>query len=156
MKIKTSELTDRALDWAVAKAVGAIGPCQIYENDPRIGLLVGGSATLKSGAVVGEHRPEYVIFENGEGNWHPSVDWAQGGLLIEREQITLTPPDSPGLAAMGVGEGRWGAGGVPPCKCYQTAEGMNYGETPLIAAMRAIVTAQLGEEIEVPKELVKS
>lgn len=141
MKTKTSELTGGALDWAVAKAMGAIGPCQIHEGDPRVGLLVGGSAILKSGTVVGERRPEYVIFESGEGDWHPSIDWAQGGPLIVKHQI--------GFAR------RVGGWAASVDETGYTCLAVEFGDTHLIAACRAIVAAEIGEEVDVPAELCK-
>jgi hypothetical protein len=59
MKIKTSELTGAALDWAVAKCEGAING-----DDLDIGFIL-------------------------EGGYSPSTDWAQGGPIIERELISL-------------------------------------------------------------------
>lgn len=63
--------------------------------------------------------------------WQPSTDWAQGGPIIERESITLDLFD----------DGVW------------MASEYKEGPTPLVAAMRAYVTAKMGEEINVPEEL---
>ena len=62
MKIKTSELTGAALDWAVAK-------CE--------GKKVGYEFTLFSPVVIVGLDP-----------YEPSEDWAQGGPIIEREGIS--------------------------------------------------------------------
>ena len=60
MKIKTSELTGAALDWAVAKCEGiGLGP---------------------RGFVVYYHEGEPAM-------WQPSTDWAQGGPIIDRMQL---------------------------------------------------------------------
>lgn len=56
-----------------------------------------------------------------------STDWNAGGPIIERERIDITSH----------GDG-WSAG-------YGQAE---YGQTPLIAAMRAYVASKLGQEVE--------
>lgn len=61
----------------------------------------------------------------------PSTDWAQGGPIIEREGIALLPP---GIAEMPGFEGR--------------------RETLLIAAMRCYVASKLGDEVDVPEELL--
>ena len=61
MKIKTSELTVTALDWAVAK-------CE--------GKKVGYEFTLFSPVVIVGLDP-----------YEPSEDWAQGGPIIEREKM---------------------------------------------------------------------
>jgi hypothetical protein len=69
MKIKTSELTGAALDWAVAKCEGVSfvhGDCE-YELDGRV---------FQRGGCSVERRY--------------STDWTQGGPIIEREGITLT------------------------------------------------------------------
>jgi hypothetical protein len=68
-----------------------------------------------------------------------STDWAQGGPIIEREAIQLTPDEYTGT---------WSA--------YMTNEGEPYvgtGQTPLIAAMRCYVASQLGDEVEIPEGL---
>jgi hypothetical protein len=58
--MKTNELTDAALDWAVAKAEGiSLGP---------------------RGSIVYYHEGEPAM-------WHPSTDWSQAGPIIEREKI---------------------------------------------------------------------
>lgn len=97
--MKTSELTDRALDWAVN---------QIEEccDDP--------------------YPPMF------------STNWAQGGPIIEREEIYLNPNN---------GNDLWFA--------ETTIDGPRgeYGPTPLIAAMRCFVASKLGDEVEIPEEL---
>lgn len=70
----------------------------------------------------------------------PSTDWSHGGPLIEKFGVMLIDPGAPK-------EGEWEAstsGDTDFCS----------GATPLIAMCRAIVAAKLGEEIEVPEELV--
>jgi len=67
--------------------------------------------------------------------YKPSTNWAQGGPIIEREGLTLTHQAD-----------RWAA---------QTDEDIfSYGPTPLIAAMRCFVSSRLGDEVDVPDELV--
>ena len=65
MKIKTSELTDAALDWAVAA-------CE--SNKP---YVVG--AEVYAPNIYGD----YELF-------NPSAEWAQGGPIIEREAIAVS------------------------------------------------------------------
>ena len=72
-----------------------------------------------------------------EKNWRPSTDWAQGGPIIERE----------GIALKRIIDG-WRA----------TRDWIRYdfiGPTPLIAAMRCYVASKLGDEVELPKELLQ-
>lgn len=76
----------------------------------------------------------------------PSTNWAQGGPLIEREELGLKRnapcsqgrewEASPSITAKGAG-GKWG-----------------YGPTPLIAAMRCYCCTKLGEYVDIPDELV--
>jgi hypothetical protein len=63
MKVKTSELTGAALDWAVAKAEGNVQ----LQYDSREGLII-----------------RNIL---GWIPYRPSVAWQQGGPIIEREYI---------------------------------------------------------------------
>ena len=65
-----------------------------------------------------------------------STDWAQGGQIIEREGISIyrMTPD-------------WSA-------AYNPSGAAQDGPTPLIAVMRCLVAAKLGDEVEVPDELL--
>ena len=106
--MKTSELTGAALDWAVAK-------CEGLECTEDMGLLV---------------------VEGADGYYSPSIKWAQGGAIIEREGIELL------CETLGF---RWVA---MPQKGPEWS-----GPTPLIAAMRCYVVSKLGYEVELPEEL---
>jgi len=118
--MKTSELTGAALDWAVAK-------CLTLAEDAR-------------GFAVRDGFPE-VLNETWQ-QAQASHNWAQGGPIIEREELTLSysPYDH-------VFYGRtrpW---------CAEKKGRMEYGPTPLIAAMRCYVAGKLGDEIKLPEEL---
>ncbi|MGJ0580723.1 phage protein NinX family protein, partial [Xenorhabdus bovienii] len=67
MKIKTSELTGRALDWAVC-------------------LAIGGAANKDNTEVQAPNR-DYYLLSNGKGNFTPSTDWSQCGQLIEKHHV---------------------------------------------------------------------
>ncbi len=73
-----------------------------------------------------------------------STDWAQGGSIIERERIGLWPS-----ATL---EGMWAA--RPDYEIYPDRLPPAYGPTPLIAAMRCYVASKLGDEVDVPEELL--
>jgi hypothetical protein len=123
--MKTSDLTGPQLDWAVAKCEGI----DLFETDG------------------------WVYDDEGRRPYKPSTDWSQGGPLLERERLSLTydahwhydptdPEDN--------GE-RW------YCELTEPNEGSShgmYGPTPLVAAMRTLVSSRLGPEIEIPQELV--
>lgn len=124
MKIKTSELTDVQL----AYAIGQIDPdAWVYDN-LRIGKLYGKVSTM--------------LYDHPDGEalqYSPASNWAQGGPIIEREFIRIQP-ESP----------YWEAGTYTDAgDCF-----VGVGETPLIAAMRCYVASKLGDEIEIPQELV--
>lgn len=112
MKIKTSELTGAALDWAVAKCEG--------RSEKGMAKILAGTNLIPA---------EY------------STNWAQGGPIVEREKVFVKPTINKG----------W--------RTYQRDPFGNgicnsqYGDTPLIAAMRCYVASKLGAEVEIPKEL---
>ena len=126
MKIKTSELTGTALDWAVAKCEGKNG---VLHDDGITRCIVIATA---SGVY--------------KGTWKPSVNWAQGGPIIEREEIDLNHYRLADKTAMWEASGSIGAKGAG----YRYA----VGPTPLIAAMRCYVASKLGDEVETPNELI--
>lgn len=90
---------------------------------------------------------EYGLFpgwREGDGFGYPikayGLNWGYGGPIIEREFITIDAfVDSP----------KW-------CAECNTGDYHNrqYGPTPLIAAMRCYVASKLGDEVEVPEELL--
>ena len=111
MKLKTSELQGAALDWAVAKCEGAYAPSVDTDID--------GTKRINYGGMY----PEW------------STNWALGGPIIEREELSS-------LKCYNHNEWECNNG---PIFCE--------GPTPLIAAMRCYVASHLGDEIEVPEEL---
>lgn len=116
MKIKTAEATPLQLDWLVAKA-------QKF------------SICVIRGVC---HDAELVdMWTDGDTTYSPSTNWAQGGPIIEREEI--------GLFFYRAYGNRWRAN--HPTAPYMLAE------TPLIAAMRCYVASKLGDEVEVPDQL---
>jgi hypothetical protein len=110
--MKTSELTGAALDWAVAKCEG--WPMDIWFDEDQMPM------------IRDDEVPE----------WKPSTDWAQGGPIIERENIEVFRRDE-----------QWFA--------YSSLSKPQdfHGRTPLEAAMRCYVASKMGDEIEVPEEL---
>ena len=119
MKIKISELTGAALDWAVAKCEGQ-------------------DAVIDYGEVCVFKTVEFV---EHKFLWKPSTNWQQGGVIIERERISIRP-DVAGLDFRAF--------------VIRPPDGLSHryiGATPLIAAMRCYVASKLGDEVEVPDEL---
>jgi hypothetical protein len=113
MKIKTSELTGKPLDYAVAVAEG---------HKP---YMDGRSWIIDLGETMSIRLIKY------------SSKWVVGGPIIEWEKIELIPNGD-----------RWDAfgdrdGHIP-----------HEGPTPLVAAMRCYVASKLGDEVEIPEELI--
>jgi hypothetical protein len=77
--MKTSELTGAALDWAVAK-------CEGLECTEDMGLLV---------------------VEGADGYYSPSMKWAQGGAIIERESNLVTSSHMAIVGADRASTSRW-------------------------------------------------
>lgn len=128
MKIKTNELIDLALDWAVAKANG------VFDFGVYAGYrVINGQLHLVNS--------DNNVFSDP---FAPSTNWSQGDLIINREHICsfFYSSDEDGQ----------------PCKpgweAYIKMDGVHCtGPTQLIATMRCFVATVLGDEIEVPDAL---
>lgn len=118
LKIKTTKLTGAALDWAVST---------IVENSRPFPIWIDG-------------KPQsYAAY---------SIDWAQGGPIIDREGIeVLCNTSALQAAAYKDADPYWFA-----CLKFKRADHW-HGPTPLIAAMRCYVASKLGDTVEIPKEL---
>lgn len=130
-KIKTSELTEAALDWAVATCQGL--PIQ---HDP-MGF---GPHYAEGGYWIWDdagplNKRDYRLIGR---QYSPSTIWSQGGPIIERKGIGLFFDRACG--------NRWRATHpVAPCYLHASA---------LIAAMRCYVASELGDEVEIPEKLL--
>jgi hypothetical protein len=78
---------------------------------------------------AGEYGPDFK----------PSTDWAKGGEIIEREGICLWSEGYDWEAKIQTGVGEWL---------------VEWHESLLTAAMRVYVASKLGDDIEIPKELI--
>jgi hypothetical protein len=119
--MKTSELIGAALDWAVAKAEGGTN---FWSDgiDTHWVKLRGEDRALSGGWAQA---------------YLPSANWAQGGPIIDKEEIDTVK--------VGVKQWRGRIEGGNPVS--------GYGPSPLIAAMRCYVVSKLGDEIEIPDVL---
>ncbi len=117
--MKTSELQGATLDWAVAKCEGYQGNTLLNRNNP-----------LDDGAL------EHLWLED----YSPSINWEQGGPIIERERIDVRY----------IGQ-TWGA--ARQLNEYEEPDEW-FGPTPLIAAMRCYVASRLGDDVTLPDGLV--
>ncbi|CAB4132749.1 Bacteriophage P22, NinX [uncultured Caudovirales phage] len=130
MKVKTRELTGAALDWAVALAEG-FKPNQLY-----ISKYPQCPASIYTRTFDDDGNPDGYI--TGPDRLY-SEKWEAGGPIIERERIVLDFDGNSWCA--------W---------CSTIKPSANYGQTALIAAMRCYVASKLGEEVEIPEELVRN
>lgn len=145
MRVKTSELIDAALDWAVGKCRGVEARNNktvffvLFESESSEELEFDCFAENDAHAIE-QCLDAYPGCSVDRVEWlepfRPSESWAQGGPIVESEGITLTHQSH-----------RWVA---------QTDDDIfAWGATPLIAAMRCLVSSKLGDEVEVPDELVE-
>jgi hypothetical protein len=95
-------------------------------------------------------KPGVVMLAHG-GPYAPSLLWEQGGPIIERENIKVAPNIN----------GTWSAqirhAKEHPLVAQPVLTGWTnkHGPTPLVAAMRCFVASKLGDEVDVPEELLK-
>ena len=73
-----------------------------------------------------------------------SRDWSQGGPIIEREGISIIPFD----------DTRWEARCAVAVQRTPARFVERRGPTPLIAAIRCYVASHLGDEVDIPEELL--
>ncbi len=124
MKIKTSELVGKALDYAVCVA------------EKRDFYIEGGELTFRD-----DQFGDYA------------TEWDQGGPLMQREQIGVIPEANDGSV--------WKAQFTYCRKVLRLrpidlvySYCMQRGPTPLVAVMRCYVASKLGDEVEIPQELL--
>lgn len=129
MKIKTSELTGAALDYAIALCKGGVN----FRFD-----------TVATYWITINGKDWALSNKSWAQSFSPSTDWAQGGPIIERESIAVG--DAGGGSWVAVKS--WADGFFSAFVVYD-------GPTPLIAAMRCYVASKIGKEIDVPNELVE-
>ena len=134
MKVKTADLIGPALDWAVGTALKLpVEICQIFQyGRPNGQHYISIGETDKDGAEV---------------DFEPSKEWSQGGPIIEWESIKVgvIDDDKPVI---------WAAQLSDPWS-KRTSVYSYTGPTPLIAAMRCFIASRLGDEVDIPDELMK-
>lgn len=132
MKVKTRELIDVALDLAVAK-------CEGWDQFDEDGVPI---LQLDSSHM----RARWGLYS-------PSTDWGVGGPIIQKEGIELMCGLTEDMAArFKDASPHWSAF---PFGRPDVLNKRYMGPTPLVAAMRCLVASELGEEVEVPEELLK-
>lgn len=131
--MKTSELTGAALDWAVAKSGGDLYPIGDVRTQD------GGVFTIQPGDW---ETPDH---------WHkysPSTDWAVGGPILEKElmQVFIYAESSPNEPWF-VEKNHFG-------RHHKAGRSYARGPTILIASMRCYCCSKLGDEVDIPDELL--
>lgn len=137
MKIKVSETTPRQLDWLVATIEGFTN---LRKNPHR----------FNDSLIMTPPREAYGPVHLADYSY--STNWAQGGPIIEREEIWWSPNDD----AVSEQDIWWCLSTHDPVTreeqgLMEQVEGL--GPTLLIAAMRCYVASKLGDEVEIPEEL---
>ena len=130
--MKTARLINEKLDWAVSIALGHKPEKDFHSH----GMTWNG--WWETAAYIDTKPNEYRRVPKY------SIDWSQGGSIIEREGInTLVHVTVNGVIT------EWKAGKDWPMSHFPYYT----GPTPLIAAMRCYVASKLGDEVEIPEEL---
>lgn len=145
IEVKTADLAGEALGWAVGKAEGLkleLVPPQ-YGNSWRVFARYQGQAI--------EHTKRF----------NPWEDWALGGKLIEKYQVSLSPPTSAVHRNFGYMDKRNGyyESGLWSSTIFgkerkHRRTAFHHPNNPLIVAMQAIAQFELGDIVQVPKELI--
>ena len=133
VRVPTSSLVGRALEWAVAQAEG-----KDYRHD-------GIKCRTRSGG--GPWR-RYT-----KPNYSPSTDWVDGGPLIAKHGMSVSLCWNVVGEDQATGPREWRAGvraELPGVRYYGPV-----CETPLLAVCRAVVAAKLGEAVYVPESYVE-
>ena len=106
-----------------------VATCEGYTN-----LRVG-----KHGVVLFMDPPRVAYGAIDFSDLNYSYDWAQGGPIIQREQYNLY----------------YDASQAPDVwQADDELAQVGNGPTPLVAAMRCYVASKLGDEVEVPDQLI--
>ncbi|AOX08604.1 DUF2591 domain-containing protein [Pseudomonas putida JB] len=134
IEVKTADLVGEALGWAVGKAEGL----DLYLEPPGYNGVPWRVFSRYRGEAI-EHIKRY----------NPWEDWALGGPLAVKYQISLIPEAHEGPDGTELSE-RWRASVY-----YKAGEhyGTDYCGTALIAACQAVVATEFGDTVQVPKEL---
>ena len=101
--------------------------------------LTGAALDWAVSKAIGEYKPVAVP--------QYSTNWAQGGPIIEREEISTAKLEETLPDAMAPHPACWSG--------HIDGAFVRYGPTPLIAAMRCYVASKLGDEVEIPTELTQ-
>ena len=129
MKIKTVDLTGPSLDWAVAKC-----ECPAIHLDHFLAM--------------------HENYRFDRGTFAYSTDWSQGGPIIEREIFKLFK-NVGGTFTAQIKKTVYNYSPTYDAEVQREAVVATCaGPTPLVASMRCYVASKLGDEVEIPDELI--
>lgn len=134
IEVKTADLAGEALGWAVGKAEGL----DVYLEPPGYNAVPWRVFARYQGQAI-EHAKRF----------NPWEDWALGGPLTVKYQVSLIPEAHEVHEGAEMSE-RWRASVY-----YRAGEhyGTDYCDAALIAACQAVVATEFGDTVQVPKEL---
>jgi hypothetical protein len=158
VKIKTAVLIDDALDWAAAAALGWTDvQITAYEDGTPEECFFRPSKIVDGVEVCGSGL-----------RWKPSTNWAQGGPISEQEGIAVRKQAKSGIwyaiAMKDLGDGQRASWneltyiggqryGILSYEVHPRRQRFE-GPTELVAKLRCLVASRLGEEVDVPDELL--
>ncbi len=144
MKVKTSELVGSPLNWTVAQCVGRFRRSSgkgmtyfqevinYYDGRPTAFIVDSPECRAELRLCDGDNP-----FFKDQSYFQPSTVGSQGLPIVEQEQISVVYQQA---------EGMWVA--------VRRGLAASQGETLLIAAMRCYVASKLGDEVDIPEELL--
>ena len=150
MKIKTSEATPLQLNWLVAQCEG-LKPCAVFGKGSVMGAGFALPTRYGHEPVLLRHvhdswckKCDDYPWSKNQVIWEPTCNWSQGGPIIESGANNLFKHN---------GGTEW------CCACNVPRDGYTAivtadGPTPLIAATRCFVASRLGNEIDIPEDLL--
>ena len=108
-------------------------------------------------AVAWAQNMDYFHPDTGPAEPAYSSDWAQGGPIIERNQIGIVRCNDlyfPSGNEHGEYYEQYWKAEIKGETDLNMSLYIEYGPTPLIAAMRCFVASKLGDEVDIPNELI--
>lgn len=138
--VNTSELIDKSLDWVIAKLLN-LPICR----DP-MGFAADAPGSLEAGWWIWEtpsgSKPSR--FQRIGVDFSPRTNWQQAGEVFMLEDIGFLLID-----------GVWHAGiGWEFFQSEAFAHHRQTGPTQLVAALRCFISKRIGEQVEVPDDLL--
>lgn len=124
--MKTAELQGAMLNYWVARAEGHAAEHLEIRNVPRTDMCI--CVRTIPGMSDKTIALEVMAY---------SMNWAQGGPLIEKHRMDVESPDSDGAP--------WVASLYVPARQFRL---YGHGDTPMQAVCRAIVRAEFGDDVE--------